>query len=71
MIAIVVTASRATERAGPLAGAVIATPPSPCNYVDIFYHIATPGIAAKAKKVPIYKERRFSDLAPLAIDYDI
>ena len=36
----------------------------------IDYHIATPGIAAKAKKAAIYKERRFSDHAPLRIDYD-
>ncbi|HVS27234.1 MAG TPA: exodeoxyribonuclease III [Burkholderiales bacterium] len=36
----------------------------------IDYHLATPGIAAKAKKVAIYKERRFSDHAPLTIDYD-
>jgi len=36
----------------------------------IDYHIATPGIAAKAKKAAIYKERRFSDHAPLSIDYD-
>ncbi len=36
----------------------------------IDYHIATPGIAAKAKKAAIYKQRRFSDHAPLMIDYD-
>ena len=36
----------------------------------IDYHIATPGIAAKAKKVAIYKKQRFSDHAPLTIDYD-
>jgi len=36
----------------------------------IDYHIATPGIAAKALKASIYKERRFSDHAPLTIDYD-
>ena len=34
------------------------------------YHIATPGIAAKAKKVKIYLDERFSDHAPLTIDYD-
>ncbi|MGH8750208.1 MAG: exodeoxyribonuclease III, partial [Burkholderiales bacterium] len=37
----------------------------------IDYQIATPGIAALAKKVSIYKERRFSDHAPLIIDYDL
>jgi len=36
----------------------------------IDYQIATPGIAAKAKQVSIYKKRRFSDHAPLIIDYD-
>ncbi len=35
----------------------------------IDYQIATPGIAAKAKKVEIYKRRRFSDHAPLIVDY--
>ena len=35
----------------------------------IDYQIATPGIAAKAKKAAIYKEQRFSDHAPLTIDY--
>jgi exodeoxyribonuclease III len=34
------------------------------------YQIATPGIAAKAKSVSIYKDERFSDHAPLTIDYD-
>ena len=34
------------------------------------YQIATPGIAAKATAVSIYKARRFSDHAPLIIDYD-
>jgi exodeoxyribonuclease-3 len=36
----------------------------------IDYQIATPGIAAKAKKAAIYKSKRFSDHAPLTIDYD-
>jgi len=36
----------------------------------IDYQIATPGIAAKAHAVSIYKNRRFSDHAPLIIDYD-
>jgi len=34
------------------------------------YQIATPGIAAKAHAASIYKNRRFSDHAPLIIDYD-
>jgi exodeoxyribonuclease III len=36
----------------------------------IDYHIATPGVAATAQRVAIYKDRRFSDHAPLTIDYD-
>ncbi|MDH4174286.1 MAG: exodeoxyribonuclease III, partial [Betaproteobacteria bacterium] len=36
----------------------------------IDYQIATPGIAARARKAAIYKRRRFSDHAPLTIDYD-
>ena len=35
----------------------------------IDYQIATPGLAAKAKAVEIYKRQRFSDHAPLIIDY--
>src|SRR4051812_5755736 len=34
------------------------------------YQIATPGIAATALRESIYKRRRFSDHAPLTIDYD-
>ena len=36
----------------------------------IDYQIATPGIAKKAGKERIYKDKRFSDHAPLIIDYD-
>lgn len=36
----------------------------------IDYHLATPVIAATAREVAIYKEQRFSDHAPLTIDYD-
>lgn len=36
----------------------------------IDYQLATPGIAAKARGVAIYKSQRFSDHAPLIIDYD-
>ncbi len=35
----------------------------------IDYQIATPGIAAKAHATGIYKEQRFSDHAPLMVDY--
>ncbi|MBT9594666.1 MAG: exodeoxyribonuclease III [Vitreoscilla sp.] len=34
------------------------------------YHLATPAIAAKAKREHIHLEPRFSDHAPLIIDYD-
>ena len=36
----------------------------------IDYQIATPGIAARATAAKIYLNRRFSDHAPLIIDYD-
>jgi exodeoxyribonuclease III len=34
------------------------------------YHLATPGIAALARRESIYLDQRFSDHAPLTIDYD-
>ena len=34
------------------------------------YHLATPGVAALARKERIHIESRFSDHAPLTIDYD-
>ena len=34
------------------------------------YQIATPSLAALARKATIFKEQRFSDHAPLIIDYD-
>ncbi len=34
------------------------------------YQLATPGIAATARTATIWKETRFSDHAPLIIDYD-
>ena len=34
------------------------------------YHLATPGIAGTARREAIYLDRRFSDHAPLTIDYD-
>jgi exodeoxyribonuclease-3 len=36
----------------------------------IDYQIATPGIAGTARAASIYRNRRFSDHAPLTIDYD-
>ncbi len=36
----------------------------------IDYQIATPGIAARAHAASIYKSKRFSDHAPLIVDYD-
>jgi len=36
----------------------------------IDYHLATAGIAATARRESIYLDRRFSDHAPLIIDYD-
>jgi exodeoxyribonuclease-3 len=35
----------------------------------IDYQLATPGLAAKAKSTSIYTARRFSDHAPLIVDY--
>ena len=34
------------------------------------YHLATPAIAAKARREAIYLDQRFSDHAPVIIDYD-
>ncbi len=34
------------------------------------YHLATPALASKAKVAAIYKDQKFSDHAPLSIDYD-
>ena len=39
-------------------------------FCRIDHHLATPGIAAKAKAEYIYLAQRFSDHAPLVIDYD-
>jgi exodeoxyribonuclease-3 len=41
-----------------------------CEYVAIFYQIATLGIAAKARSASVFKAERFSDHAPLIVDYD-
>lgn len=37
----------------------------------IDYHISTPGAAAAAKKAWVYKDNRYSDHAPLIVDYDL
>ena len=34
------------------------------------YHLATPGIASTALRASIYKEQKFSDHAPITLDYD-
>jgi exodeoxyribonuclease-3 len=36
----------------------------------IDYQIATPGIAATARAASVFKASRFSDHAPLVVDYD-
>jgi exodeoxyribonuclease-3 len=36
----------------------------------IDYQIVTPGVAEKAKSASVYKEQRFSDHAPLTVEYD-
>ncbi|WP_136413651.1 MULTISPECIES: exodeoxyribonuclease III [Oxalobacteraceae] len=36
----------------------------------IDYHVSTPGIAARASAVSIYKDERFSDHAPLVVEYE-
>jgi exodeoxyribonuclease-3 len=35
------------------------------------YHLATPGVAAKARSESIHLAQRFSDHAPVTIDYDL
>jgi exodeoxyribonuclease III len=37
----------------------------------IDYHFATPALAATARRAAIYLDQRFSDHAPLTIDYDL
>ena len=36
----------------------------------IDYHLATPGVAAAARAASVFKAQRFSDHAPLIVDYD-
>ena len=35
------------------------------------YQIATPGIAQLARTEAIYREQRFSDHAPITVDYEL
>ena len=35
------------------------------------YHLATPGIAALARKETIYRKERFSDHAPVTVEYEL
>ena len=35
------------------------------------YHVATPAMAALARTEQIYKEQRFSDHAPMTVDYEL
>ena len=37
----------------------------------IDYHVATPGLKEKVVRAEIYKEERFSDHAPLTLEYDL
>jgi hypothetical protein len=48
------------------------SPMSPAMWVfcAINYHLATPALAAGARQTAVYKDRKFSDHAPLTIDYD-
>ena len=34
------------------------------------YQLATPSLAAAVKSVEVYKAQRFSDHAPVTVDYD-
>lgn len=34
------------------------------------YHLATPALAALARTEHIYKDEKFSDHAPITVDYD-
>jgi exodeoxyribonuclease-3 len=34
-----------------------------------FYHLATPALAAGAQSVDIYKGEKFSDHAPITVEY--
>jgi exodeoxyribonuclease III len=36
----------------------------------IDYHLATPGLATQARRASVYKDQRFSDHAPLTVEYE-
>ena len=36
----------------------------------IDYHIVTPSLMAQARTASVYKDEKFSDHAPLTVDYD-
>ena len=35
------------------------------------YHLATPGVAQLARREWIYKDQRFSDHAPITVEYEL
>ncbi len=39
-------------------------------FCRMHYHLATPGVAAAARAASVFKAQRFSDHAPLIVDYD-
>lgn len=47
------------------------TAPAMWVFCAINYQLATPGLAALARRTSIYKEEKFSDHAPLTIEYDM
>jgi hypothetical protein len=51
-------------------GTTITIATSPCFSVTGGAAAATPGVAATATRESIYKRKRFSDHAPLTIDYE-
>jgi exodeoxyribonuclease III len=38
-------------------------------FCRIDYHLATPALAETAQRAAVFKDQRFSDHAPLTIDY--
>ena len=44
-------------------------PTKDVGFCESFYHFATPKLAALAQREAIYKDQKFSDHAPLTIDY--
>jgi exodeoxyribonuclease-3 len=40
-------------------------------FCRIDYHLATPALADKARTVGIHKAERFSDHAPITVEYDL